>query len=84
MYIYGVPYSRVLEAKLWAALWKPPRNTCEHKVKTLVLPITVHDICWYLAIAHVTQAKCIMDIRNNLSMQSKEVEERLKRIGSEY
>ena len=84
MYVYDVLYSRVSEAKLWTALWTPPRNTAEHRVKTIVLPINVHDIHLYLAIAHVTPAKCAIDIRNNLNMRSKEVEERLKRIGSKY
>ena len=83
-HIYDVLSSRLSESSLWRTLWKPPKNTFEHRINKIVLPINVHDIHWYIAIVSITQTKCIIDIQNNLNMRNKEAEQKLKRIGIKY
>ena len=83
-YIYDVLLSRTSESKLWTALWNPPKNTFEQRLNTIVLPINVHDIHWYIAVARVTRTKCTIDIHNNLNMRNKEAEQRLWRVGIRY
>ena len=40
---------------MWTPLWRPPRTTPEKKVNTIVLPINVQNIHWYLAVLHVNE-----------------------------
>ena len=72
------------EPQLWKALWKHPRTKYEHRVTTIVLPINVRNIHWYLATQRLTQTAITLDIDNNLETRSQIAEENLKRIGKRY
>ena len=69
---------------MWTPLWRPPRTTLEKKVNTIVLPINVQNIHWYLAVLRVDETKVKLEIQNNLEMRNTLAEQKLVNIGKKY
>ena len=83
-YLYDVLASAATEAQIWNYLWRTPRTTQEKKIKTLILPINVENIHWYVAILHLDNDGVKLNIQNDINMRNKIAEDKLMKIGMKY
>ena len=83
-YVYDVLMSAATELQLWTTLWRSKRKTKEKKNDTIALPINVHNIHWYLAIANLGKSEVKITILNNLDMRNKKAEEKLRNTTNKY
>ena len=72
------------EAQLWNALWRAPRTTQGKKIATIVLPINVHNVHWYVAFLKLDKTGVKLNIQNNIELRDKTIEAKLMEIGRRY
>lgn len=83
-YVYDVLMSVATEAQLWHTLWRVPRTTQSKKISTIIVPINIPRIYWYVAILHLDKMGVKLNIQNNIKMRDKRVEAKLMTIGRKY
>ena len=83
-YVYDVLLSAATESQLWTNFWRSKRKTKERKIDTLILPINVHDIHWYLTIVRISKNEVNLNIRNDIGMRNKIAEGKLLNIARKY
>ena len=71
--------------QLWNTLWRSNRKNKETRIDTIIMPINVHNIHWYIAFVHIGEKVVNFNIRNNIDMRDKTAEEdKLLKIARQY
>ena len=83
-YVYDVLLSAATESQLWTSFWRSKRKTKERKIDTIILPINVHNIHWYLAIVRISKNEVNLNTRNDIGMRNKIAEGKLLNIARKY
>ena len=83
-YLYDVLLSVATESQLWNTLWRFPRTTQARRVSTIILPINVQNVHWYVAILHIDEEGVKLTVRNDIDMRSKHAETKLLNVGRKY
>ena len=83
-YVYDVLLSAATESQLWTSFWRSKRKNKERKIDKIILPINIHNIHWYLAIAQIGKNEVNLNIQNNIGMRKKTAEDKLLNIARKY
>ena len=83
-YVYDVLLSQATESTLWNSFWRNKRRTREGKIHTIILPINVHNIHWYLASVRIHKNEVKLNIHNDIKMRNKIAEGKLLNIAKKY
>ena len=83
-YVYDILMSAATESQLWTSLWRSKRKTKEIKIDTIILPINVHNIHWYVAFVRIGKNEIKLNIRNNIGIRNKLAEQKLLNIAKKY
>ena len=56
----------------------------ETRIDTIIMPINVHNIHWYIAFVHIGEKVVNLSLRNNIDMRDKTAEDKLLKIARQY
>ena len=76
--------SAATESQLWNSLWRSNRKKKEEKIDTIVLPINVHNMHWYLAIVRMGGNDVNLTTLNNIGMRNNLAEDKLLNTARRY
>ena len=76
--------STATHSQLWNMLWRSNRRNKETRIDTIIMPIKVHNIHWYIASVHIGEKVVNFNIRNNTDMRDKTAEDKLLKIARQY
>ena len=65
-------------------LWRAPRTFPHKKLSTIVLPINVQNIHWYVAVILIDNLGVTLKVLNDIELQSRSAEESLVTVGEMY
>ncbi len=83
-YVYDTALSVSTESQLWNTLWRASRKKNIERIDTIILPINVHDIHWYVAILSINEKGIEINIQNNNNIRNVEAEVKLRNVGKRY
>ena len=59
-------------------------DNTRQKIATIVLPINVHNVHWYVAFLKLDKTGVKLNIQNNIELRDKMIEAKLMEIGRRY
>ena len=81
-YVFDTLLSQITGAdrtdRLWTALRRRSRETCETRLRSIILPINEQNDHWNIAILHVGMTQCRMEICNDATARNYAAEQTLR------